>query len=75
MVYLLLQPYLPWAVRTVALSGIAGFTLLISLVSDLLSLLTLHISIFYTISARCCHIRRFPSAERGGGLIIVSQEF
>ena len=57
-VYVLTQPYLPLAVRAVALSGILGFTLQIALVSDLLSLVTLHISIFYTISARLAKARR-----------------
>ncbi|ODQ56522.1 Gpi1-domain-containing protein [Saitoella complicata NRRL Y-17804] len=47
-----LRPYLPFIVRFVGYSGFVGASMAISLSSDLLTLLTLHISSFYIASAR-----------------------
>ncbi|KAK1811183.1 pig-Q [Friedmanniomyces endolithicus] len=47
-----LRPLLPYVVRLIGLSSLAGASLPISLVSDLVSLLTLHIYSFYIASAR-----------------------
>lgn len=48
----MLHPYLPLIVRTIGLGGFLGASLSISLVSDVLSLLTLHLHVFYVVSAR-----------------------
>jgi phosphatidylinositol N-acetylglucosaminyltransferase subunit Q len=47
-----LQPHFPLIVTIVGYSGFIGMSLSVSLLSDLLSLLTLHISSFYVASAR-----------------------
>lgn len=47
-----LRPLLPYVVRLIGLSSFAGASLPISLTSDLISLLTLHIYSFYIASAR-----------------------
>ncbi|KAK5724108.1 pig-Q [Elasticomyces elasticus] len=47
-----LRPLLPYVVRLIGVSSFAGASLPISLVSDLVSLLTLHIYSFYIASAR-----------------------
>ncbi|TKA82123.1 hypothetical protein B0A55_01810 [Friedmanniomyces simplex] len=47
-----LRPHLPYVVRLIGLSSFVGASLPISLVSDLVSLLTLHIYSFYLASAR-----------------------
>ncbi|CCG82565.1 Putative uncharacterized protein [Taphrina deformans PYCC 5710] len=46
------HPYLPLVVRAIGIGGFLGASLSISLMSDVLSLLTLHLYIFYTTSAR-----------------------
>ncbi|KAL8950706.1 MAG: hypothetical protein Q9222_003265 [Ikaeria aurantiellina] len=50
-----LQPYLPHVIYFVGFSSFAGATMPISLFSDLLSILTVHIYCFYTASARIFH--------------------
>ena len=50
-----LQPYLPQIVYFIGFSAFAGASMPISLFSDLLSLLTIHIYSFYTASARIFH--------------------
>jgi len=47
-----LQPHFPRIVTIAGYSGFIGMSLSISLLSDILSLLTLHISSFYVASAR-----------------------
>lgn len=47
-----LQPHFPLIITVVGYSGFIGMSLSISLLSDLLSLLTMHISSFYIASAR-----------------------
>ena len=47
-----LQPHFPLIVTVVGYSGFIGMSLSISLLSDILSLLTMHISSFYVASAR-----------------------
>ncbi|KAI8939692.1 hypothetical protein NX059_003449 [Plenodomus lindquistii] len=51
----LLQPHLPALVQLIGFSAFAGATMPISIFSDLLSLLTLHIYSFYVASARIFH--------------------
>lgn len=51
----LFRPHLPWIIRTIGYSSFAGATMPISLFSDLVSLLTLHIYSFYMASARIYH--------------------
>ncbi|KAF2849289.1 Gpi1-domain-containing protein [Plenodomus tracheiphilus IPT5] len=51
----LLQPHLPALVQVIGFSAFAGATMPISIFSDLLSLLTLHIYSFYVASARIFH--------------------
>jgi phosphatidylinositol glycan class Q protein len=51
----ILRPYLPALVRVIGFSAFAGATMPISLFSDILSLLTLHIYSFYIASARIFH--------------------
>jgi phosphatidylinositol glycan class Q protein len=51
----LVQPYLPILIRFIGFSAFAGATMPISLFSDLVSLLTLHIYSFYIASARIFH--------------------
>ncbi|KAF2263483.1 Gpi1-domain-containing protein [Lojkania enalia] len=51
----LLGPYLPIIIHLIGLSAFAGATMPISLFSDLVSLLTLHIYSFYIASARIFH--------------------
>src|SRR5579859_610777 len=46
------QPHFPLIITVVGYSGFIGMSLSISLLSDLLSLLTMHISSFYIASAR-----------------------
>ncbi|KAE9984824.1 hypothetical protein EG328_008226 [Venturia inaequalis] len=48
----LLRPYLPGIIHFIGFSSFAGATMPISLFSDLISLLTLHIYSFYVASAR-----------------------
>ena len=50
-----LQPYLPHVIYFIGFSSFAGATMPISLFSDLLSALTVHIYCFYTASARIFH--------------------
>lgn len=50
-----LRPYFPTIVYMIGLSGFAGATMPISIFSDLLTLLTLHVSSFYIASARIYH--------------------
>jgi phosphatidylinositol glycan class Q protein len=50
-----LRPYLPTIIYCIGISSFAGATLPISLFSDVLSLLTLHIYSFYIASARMFH--------------------
>ncbi|KAL1595616.1 pig-Q [Nothophoma quercina] len=50
-----LRPHLPALVRIIGFSAFAGATMPISLFSDMLSLLTLHIYSFYIASARIFH--------------------
>lgn len=50
-----LRPYLPGLIYLIGISSFAGATMPISLVSDLLSLLTLQIYAFYVTSARIFH--------------------
>lgn len=50
-----LRPLLPHVVRLIGISSFAGASVPISLVSDLVSLLTLHIYSFYIASARIYH--------------------
>ncbi|KAG7009152.1 N-acetylglucosaminyl-phosphatidylinositol biosynthetic protein [Physcia stellaris] len=50
-----LRPYLPQVIYFIGFSSFAGATMPISLFSDLLSLLTVHIYCFYTASARIFH--------------------
>ncbi|KAL9000840.1 MAG: hypothetical protein Q9169_000594 [Polycauliona sp. 2 TL-2023] len=50
-----LRPYLPHVVYFIGFSSFAGATMPISLFSDLLSVLTIHIYCFYTASARIFH--------------------
>ena len=50
-----LQPLLPHVIYFIGFSSFAGATMPISLFSDLLSLLTVHIYCFYTASARIFH--------------------
>lgn len=47
-----LQPHLPMLIKIIGLSAFGGATMPISIFSDLLSLLTLHIHSFYVASAR-----------------------
>ena len=47
-----LQPHFPFIVTVVGYAGFIGMSLSISLLSDILSLLTIHISSFYIASAR-----------------------
>jgi phosphatidylinositol glycan class Q protein len=51
----LLRPYLPTIIHYIGYSAFAGATMPISLFSDLVSLLTLHILSFYIASARIFH--------------------
>lgn len=51
----ILRPHLPAVIQVVGLSAFAGATMPISLFSDILSLLTLHIYSFYIASARIFH--------------------
>lgn len=51
----MLQPHLPALVQLIGFSAFAGATMPISIFSDLLSLLTLHIYSFYVASARIFH--------------------
>jgi phosphatidylinositol glycan class Q protein len=51
----LLRPYLPTIIHYIGFSAFAGATMPISLFSDLVSLLTLHILSFYIASARIFH--------------------
>lgn len=51
----LLRPQLPALVRIIGVSAFAGATMPISLFSDIVSLLTLHIYCFYIASARIFH--------------------
>ncbi|KAL8899307.1 MAG: hypothetical protein Q9192_001640 [Flavoplaca navasiana] len=50
-----LRPYLPRVIYFIGFSSFAGATMPISLFSDLLSVLTVHIYCFYTASARIFH--------------------
>ena len=50
-----LRPALPYIIRFLGISSFAGATMPISLFSDLVSLLTLHIYCFYVASARIYH--------------------
>lgn len=50
-----LQPLLPHLIYFIGFSSFAGATMPISMFSDLLSLLTVHIYCFYTASARIFH--------------------
>ena len=50
-----LQPLLPHVIYFIGFSSFAGATMPISMFSDLLSLLTVHIYCFYTVSARIFH--------------------
>lgn len=50
-----LQPLLPHVIYFIGFSSFAGATMPISMFSDLLSLLTVHIYCFYTASARIFH--------------------
>ncbi|KAF2011648.1 Gpi1-domain-containing protein [Aaosphaeria arxii CBS 175.79] len=50
-----LRPFLPSIIHLIGFSSFAGATMPISLFSDLLSLLTLHIYSFYIASARIFH--------------------
>jgi phosphatidylinositol glycan class Q protein len=50
-----LRPHLPWIIRAIGYSSFAGATMPISLFSDLVSLLTIHIYSFYMASARIYH--------------------
>lgn len=50
-----LRPYLPAFVRLVGYASYLGGTLMVSLVSDLVSFLTLHVYAFYIASARIYH--------------------
>ncbi|CAK3962958.1 N-acetylglucosaminyl-phosphatidylinositol biosynthetic gpi1 [Lecanosticta acicola] len=47
-----LRPYLPYVIRLIGFTSFAGASLPISMFSDLLSLLTIHIYSFYIASAR-----------------------
>lgn len=51
----LLRPHLPNLIRFIGISAFAGATMPISVFSDLVSLLTLHIYSFYIASARIFH--------------------
>lgn len=51
----ILRPHLPALVQIIGLSAFAGATMPISLFSDIVSLLTLHIYSFYIASARIFH--------------------
>lgn len=51
----ILRPHLPALVQIIGFSAFAGATMPISLFSDILSLLTLHIYSFYIASARIFH--------------------
>lgn len=51
----ILRPHLPGIIYLIGLSAFAGATMPISLLSDLVSLLTLHIYSFYIASARIFH--------------------
>lgn len=51
----ILRPHLPGIVHFIGFSAFAGATMPISLFSDLVSLLTLHIYSFYIASARIFH--------------------
>ncbi|KAF2868970.1 N-acetylglucosaminyl transferase component-domain-containing protein [Massariosphaeria phaeospora] len=51
----LLRPFLPGIIHFIGISAFAGATMPISLFSDLVSLLTLHIYSFYIASARIFH--------------------
>ncbi|KAH6637614.1 N-acetylglucosaminyl transferase component-domain-containing protein [Boeremia exigua] len=51
----LLRPQLPALIQVIGLSAFAGATMPISLFSDIVSLLTLHIYSFYIASARIFH--------------------
>jgi hypothetical protein len=51
-VYMLAQPHLPAVLRALALSGLGGLTVMLSLAADLLSVATLHIAVFYALAAR-----------------------
>jgi phosphatidylinositol glycan class Q protein len=51
----LLRPHLPLLVKLIGFSAFAGATMPISIFSDLVSLLTLHIYSFYVASARIFH--------------------
>ncbi|KAH7085248.1 N-acetylglucosaminyl transferase component-domain-containing protein [Paraphoma chrysanthemicola] len=50
-----LRPYLPLLIQVIGFSAFAGATLPISIFSDLVSLLTLHIYSFYIAAARIFH--------------------
>ncbi|KAI4097143.1 MAG: hypothetical protein LQ344_000553 [Seirophora lacunosa] len=50
-----LRPYLPHVIHLIGFSSFAGASMPISLFSDLLSALTVHIYCFYTASARIFH--------------------
>ena len=50
-----LKPFLPHVIYLIGFSAFAGATMPISLFSDLLSLLTIHIYCFYAASARIFH--------------------
>ncbi|KAF2169591.1 hypothetical protein M409DRAFT_64678 [Zasmidium cellare ATCC 36951] len=47
-----LRPFLPFVIRLIGMSSFAGASLPISMFSDLLSLLTIHVYSFYIASAR-----------------------
>lgn len=51
----LVRPHLPWIIRFIGIASFAGATMPISLFSDLVSVLTLHIYSFYLASARIFH--------------------
>eukprot|EP00960_Hanusia_phi_P023961 706645-Hanusia_phi.AAC.1 len=42
----------PWLLLVTGVSGVFGLSIMLSLMSDVLSLLTLHVYVFYSLSAR-----------------------
>lgn len=50
MVFIPLRPFLPALVYTLGMTGFLGTTMFFSFASDLLSLLTLHLFLFYILA-------------------------
>ncbi|WBW70628.1 pig-Q [Schizosaccharomyces osmophilus] len=51
-VLLSFRQYIPWFVRTIAFSGFCGASLMIALMSDFLTIMTIHLYVLYLAAAR-----------------------